>query len=131
MIARLELRRIARARLSDAKALTDAGRYDGAAYLCGYAVEIALKARVCRTLKWSGFPSTRKEFENYTSFRTHNLDVLLSLSGQEDRIKTTYFADWSAVSTWDPEQRYNVVGTAKKPEVERMIVAAETLLRAL
>jgi HEPN domain len=82
-----ELRTIARARLRDAEALLIAGRYDGSVYLCGYAVEIALKARVCRALKWDGFPSTNKEFEGYYSFRTHNLDVLLHLSGAEVKMK--------------------------------------------
>jgi HEPN domain-containing protein len=58
MIARDELRRIAWGRLRDAELLLNGGRYDGAAYLCGYAVELTLKARICRTLKWAGFPST-------------------------------------------------------------------------
>jgi hypothetical protein len=62
MIPRRELRRLAFARLKDARALYAAGRYDAALYLCGYAVEIALKARICRTLRWEGFPQTRKQF---------------------------------------------------------------------
>lgn len=52
MIPRLELRRLAYARLADSRALYAAGRYDAALYLCGYAVELALKARICRTLRW-------------------------------------------------------------------------------
>ncbi|MCB0065385.1 MAG: HEPN domain-containing protein [Caldilineaceae bacterium] len=70
-----------KARLEDAEVLLAANRYDGAMYLCGYAVELALKARICRTLKWAGYPSTRKEFEGYQSLRTHDLKVLLHLSG--------------------------------------------------
>jgi hypothetical protein len=35
-----------------------AERFDGAFYLSGYAVELALKARICRTLKWRATPST-------------------------------------------------------------------------
>jgi HEPN domain-containing protein len=57
------LRNIAAARLEDARQLFVAGRFDGAAYLCGYAVELALKARICDTLAWSEFPETAKEFE--------------------------------------------------------------------
>jgi len=49
-----ELDKLAQARLDDAQALLAANRYDGATYLCGYAVEMALKARTCRVL------STRK-----------------------------------------------------------------------
>jgi hypothetical protein len=90
MIARGELRRIARARLGDAEALFAAHRYDGAMYLCRYAVELALKARICRTLHWDGFPSTAGEFASYQSFRTHNLDVLLNLAGLVQSIPTRF-----------------------------------------
>src|SRR3990172_2667605 len=109
MIPVAELDRIARARLEDAKALFQAGRYDGATYLCGYAVEVALKARICRTLNWPDFPSTSGEFRNYTSFQTHDLDVLLRLSGQEARIKQKHFARWNKVSAWKAEWRYNII----------------------
>ncbi len=57
-------------------------RYDGAVYLAGYTVELALKARICEVLNWSGYPATSKEFDGYRSFRTHDLRVLLSLSGR-------------------------------------------------
>ena len=50
MISRTELRRIARARLRDAEVLFGAGRYDGAIYVCGYAIELTLKARICRVM---------------------------------------------------------------------------------
>lgn len=50
MLTRAELTHIAQARLADAEALHQAGRYDGAVYLCGYAVEVGLKHRICVTL---------------------------------------------------------------------------------
>ena len=49
MISIADLRAIAVARLDDAKALSANGRADGAAYVCGYAIELALKARICAT----------------------------------------------------------------------------------
>ena len=79
MIPVTEFDKIARARLDDAKTLFAAARFDGATYLCGYAVEVALKARICRTLNWPEFPSTGSEFQAYRSFQTHELDVLLRL----------------------------------------------------
>lgn len=100
-------------------------------YLCGYAVEIALKARICRTLSWSGYPAMPREFQNYQAFRTHNLDVLLHLSGVEERIKTTLLAEWSVVATWDSEVRYRPIGSATKQRAEDMIAAARALARAL
>jgi HEPN domain-containing protein len=131
MIDRSELRKIARERLKDAEALLKAGRYDGAIYLGGYVVEIGLKSRVCKALRWNTFPQTRGEFRNLQSFKTHDLDVLLSLSGAVERIKTKYFAEWSAVATWDPEARYNPIGSASKTDAELLIEAARKLLRVL
>jgi hypothetical protein len=125
------LREIAEARLEDANVLLANGRTDGAAYLCGYAVELALKARICATLNWDGFPETRSEFENLATFKTHKLDVLLALSGQGQRIKATHFSAWSAVITWNTELRYRVVGQADELQVAMMVIAAETLLKVL
>jgi len=53
MITRTELRNLAKARLKESKILFDSKQYDVATYLSGYAIELALKARICRTLKWS------------------------------------------------------------------------------
>lgn len=131
MISTEELRGIANARLEDAKVLLEANRHDGAIYLCGYVVEIALKARICDTLGWGGFPESNKEFQPYRSFKTHDLDVLLSLSGMEAEIKSSYLADWSAVATWAPGVRYNPVGTADREDAELMIDAADSLLGVL
>jgi HEPN domain-containing protein len=131
MIPVAELDNIARARIEDAKALLTAGRFDGATYLCGYAVEVALTARICRTLNWAEFPSTGGEFQAYRSFQTHELDVLLRLSGQEARLKQNHFALWNAVAVWKVESRYNVVGTAQQPDAAAMIQAAKELLAVL
>ena len=105
MISIQELENIAIARLDDAKALLGAARFDGATYLCGYAVEVELEARICRVLNWSEFPSTGGEFQALRSFQTHELDVLLRLSGQEARIKREHFADWNVVAVWKAESR--------------------------
>ena len=55
MILTQDLKKSAKARVEDADALFNALRYDGAVYICGYAIEMGLKARICRTLKWPGF----------------------------------------------------------------------------
>jgi HEPN domain-containing protein len=131
MISRNELRKIARSRLKDAENLYKNGRYDGAIYLCGYAVEAALKARICRTLKWDGFPSTRGEFQSYQSFRTHDLKVLLSLSGVEEKILTEYPMEWKKVSIWSPEMRYQPIGTTRQIDLLKMIEATKMLVKVL
>ena len=87
MIASRAMRAIARARVRDAQALLRARRFDGAFYLAGYAIEVALKARICRTLRWSGFPETSSEFNGLQSLRTHDLEILLRFSGVEGRVR--------------------------------------------
>jgi len=132
MISPIELRTIARARIKDAEALLAARRYDGSVYLCGYAVELALKARICRALKWRDFPATDNEFKKgYNSFKTHNFDVLLHLSGAETRIKTKHLTEWFEVMKWRPEHRYRPIGTATASDAADMINSAKGILGAL
>ena len=125
MISIRELKKIASARLKDAEILFQGKRYDGAVYLCGYAVELILKAKICKTLNWTDFPSSNSEFQGLQSFKTHRLDLLLSLSGQEGKIKATYFADWSIVASWDSETRYSIIGTVTEIDAFNMIEELE------
>ncbi len=127
LTTRIDLRKIARARLKDAMVLLNAGRYDGAVYICGYAVECGLKSRICRTLRWEEYPSASK-FDN---FKTHNLNDLLQLSGVEENIKKECLAEWSDVSNWKSEIRYEPIGKATKKDAISMIEAARTLLKKL
>lgn len=131
MLSAADLKNVARARLADAEALLTAGRLDGSAYLSGYVVELALKARICRTLRWPGFPEKRREFEGLQSFKTHDLDVLLRLSGREQYIKVKLFPEWTVVSQWNPEARYQAVGTVSAATAQNMISAAQKILAKL
>ncbi|MCG3128385.1 MAG: hypothetical protein CHACPFDD_03273 [Phycisphaerae bacterium] len=131
MLTVRELKSIARARLADARALLAADRYDSAIYLAGYAIEVALKGRSCRTLRWTEFPLTDSEFKGLTSFKTHDLDRLLRLSGVEARIKRDHMNDWVIVKKWDSEARYHPPGQATKADAERMLAATSVLLRTL
>lgn len=128
VLSAADLKTIARARLADAAALLAASRLDGSAYLCGYVVELALKARICRTLKWPAFPEKRNEFEGLQSFKTHDLDVLLRLSGREQYIKVTLFPEWTIVSQWNPEARYQMAGAVSVATARNMIFAAQKIL---
>lgn len=131
VISRAELASTARARLADAELLSDAGHYDGAVYLCGYAVEMQLKAAICRTLGWDDFPSTNGEFEKLRSFRTHDLPVLLRLSGKRAVIVNSHLSEWKEVETWNPEIRYNPAGSTDERKARSMLAAATALLRVL
>ena len=131
MIVPSVLKSISRARLRDSKVLMAAKRYDGAVYLCGYAVELALKARICQTLRWTGYPETQLEFKGLGSIKTHDLEVLLRFSGIEPRIKRKYMPFWSVVLDWDPEKRYQRTGQVTEQEANDMISSATKLLAAI
>ena len=111
------------ARQEDASELHQAGRYDAAIYLSGYAVELALKARICETLGWNEFPSERKDFQGLQSFQTHDLKRLLHLSGREAHILQGYSTAWSVVSTWNSEMRYLPTGTTSQTQSNAMLAA--------
>jgi HEPN domain-containing protein len=131
MLTRTDLRRIAEMRLRDAEVLFRGKRYDGTVSLCGYAVEISIKARICVTLRWAGFPEKGKEFENLQSFKTHGLNTLLHLSGREKVIRGKYGTDWSVVEKWDPESRYRIPGTVTRADARSMLESARKLMVVL
>ena len=131
MIPTSDLRAIAKARLRDAQILLRAKRFDGAFYLCGYSVELALKARICQTLKWSGFPQVGNEFQGLQSVKTHDLEVLLKFSGIEDRIRQKHMSEWSVVLDWNPEKRYQSVGQSTKQQSTDMLTSAKRLLAVI
>ena len=122
-----ELRDLARARLKEAKILLTRKKYDGATYLCGYAVELLLKARICKTLKWSDYKIGR----GYETFKTHELATLLELSGIRPRIITKYFTEWSAVNQWTSEDRYLPIGHTTPQSAIAMITATTKLMKAI
>ena len=131
MIAAPELRQMAEAKLADASALYDEGRYDNALYLCGYAIELELKARICETLGWNEFPSETKDFQGLQSFQTHDLNRLLHLSGRESRIKQEIPVEWKAVSNWKSEWRYLPVESTSQIRCREMLDAVAIVKEAL
>ncbi|MYC29089.1 MAG: HEPN domain-containing protein [Chloroflexi bacterium] len=131
MIAVTELRQMANARLEDARALRNAERYDASMYLCGYAVELALKARICETLNWGEFPEKSGEFRNYQSLQTHNLDVLLDFTGIQGRVNAVYAETWKYLKDWGPNWRYLPVDSADEHTCLEMLDAVEILLEVI
>jgi len=76
---RNELRRLSRIRLKEARVLLKARCFDGAYYLCGYAVECALKACIARATRRYDFPDLEKVKASYT----HHLTSLIKQAGLE------------------------------------------------
>jgi len=110
-MTRTGLRELSRLRLREAEALYRAHLYDGCVYLAGYAIELALKARICRVLRVKEYPLSG---EIGRTFKIHSLDelkVLAGLSGEIDVNKNkALFDNWSRAVEWDPEQRYDAPG---------------------
>ena len=124
---KVEIEKIVQARIEDAEVLYGASRFDGSVYLCGYAIELGLKARICRTLQWDDYPTSGK----YSTFKTHDLDVLLHLTGLEDKVKLKYMAAWSIVAQWNPEARYNPIGNVGDTDAKDMLDSTKEILEQL
>jgi hypothetical protein len=118
---------LADARLEDAEALLAAGRYDASRYICGYAVELRLKARICRAHGWPEYPP---EAPLAQALKTHNLATLLLLSTMHARILGGYAGDWSVVVTWNPERRYDVTSVTAQ-DAQAMVDATRALMAIL
>jgi len=109
-MTRKDLKDLSRLRLREAEALYKAHLYDGCVYLAGYAIELALKARICRLLRVNEYPGG----DLGRAFKVHSLDqlkVLAGLSADIDMSKNKeLFDNWSKAVSWDPEQRYETPG---------------------
>lgn len=89
---------------------------------------MGLKSRICLTLGWDEYPGDVGD--RYKSFKTHNFEDLLHLSGVEKRIYASLMAECSIAKKWDPKIRYSSERQIGE-DVKLMIEATETLLREL
>ncbi|HEV7766207.1 MAG TPA: hypothetical protein VGQ76_14475 [Thermoanaerobaculia bacterium] len=121
---------LAQERLDDAYALLHAGRYAGAHYVCGYAVEMKLKAQICRTHGWVEYPP-EVGARLAQALKTHNLDQLLLFTAVGPTISTVHRAPWSIVLEWNPEQRYELTSLRAEERARAMIDATKVLLAVL
>jgi HEPN domain-containing protein len=107
---RTDLQQLANDRVLDAEALLGAGRWSGAYYMSGYAIECALKSCIAKKTNLHDFPDKSAV---QTSF-THNLVELLELAGlklqlQLDMTPATnpvLAVNWQLVKDWDERARY-------------------------
>jgi len=110
-VNRSDFQKLAEIRVQDARILLDAGRFDGAYYLVGYAVECALKACIAKQVKEFDFPDRKIVKDSYV----HDLNQLLQLSGvghlhDEELKKNPAFDDcWAVVKDWKEDSRYTSV----------------------
>lgn len=112
MANHLELKQISKARLKTVKILIAAEDWEGASYMMGYVLECALKSAICKTLNLTTYPEKNGSDKIIKFFKTHDFDVLLTLSGMESifGFNGPGFASWSGFTQeypgdW-PSMRY-------------------------
>jgi HEPN domain-containing protein len=104
---RADLQQLAETRLREAEILLDAGEWSGSYYLCGYAVECALKAVVASEVKQGDFPDKKLADAVYT----HDLPKLRRLAGlSEDvprgQLTSGQNVNWLVAKDWRETSRY-------------------------
>lgn len=108
---RSDLQQLADIRVEDAKVLLDAGRFAGAYYLLGYAVECALKSCITKQIREFDFPEKKLITESYS----HDLTKLVRLSGvghlHEAEVKenAAFENNWLVVKDWSEDSRYDAL----------------------
>ena len=138
MISKRILRELIDQKLKDADALIAKRRYATAIYIAGYAIELALKLKICRIFKFvQGFPENKVEFSVYQNsvksqqlllgaitqikdIRNHDLNKLLFYSGVEYQIRLNYLNEWNLIVSWNPEMRYQMQKVLKKEALSKV-----------
>jgi len=120
------LQNLSAVRLREAEVLFDAGLYDGAFYLCGYVVELALKACVCKHLGVSEYPENEPNLKPF--FRTHDFRSLELIAGLRSNIAAKraasfqFDANWALATSWRSEDRY-LLNSKSESEAHDMLEA--------
>jgi HEPN domain-containing protein len=117
-VNRSDLQKLVRIRLAEARLLLQNGRYEGAYYLSGYAVECALKACIAKQVKKFDFPDKKTVIDSHS----HNLEQLLSVSGlkqlhQNEMQNYPQFAvNWAVVRDWSSSTGTSLASPALRRE---------------
>ena len=105
---RTGLQELANERIAEAKILLDAGKWSGAYYLAGYAVECGLKACIAKLTKPDEFPD--KNFA--AKCWVHDIEPLVKLAELEKTREEAMTANpdlsdnWDIVCAWNETSRY-------------------------
>jgi len=107
-VNRTDFQQLASVRVADARALLEAGRWDGAYYLAGYVVECALKACIAKGFQEGNIPDKGSVDKIYV----HNLKTLLKLADLDTELNKAMAADpqlevaWGNAVPWNESDRY-------------------------
>jgi HEPN domain-containing protein len=107
-VTRSEFQQLADVRIDEAGVLLAAGKWDGAYYLAGYAVECALKACIAKLTKADDFPDKDRAAKAWT----HKLDELITVADlratrlAQETADPDFAKNWDAVKKWNEGVRY-------------------------
>lgn len=147
MISKPILRDLANQRMKDSMALFEKRRYHTSFYIAGYAIEMALKYKICKMYFFTkGFPETPVELQQYYKqiktkgvraiiskiheIKHHDFAKLLLYSGEEYNIKKNHFNEWLIALQWSPEMRYKHL-IIKKTIAHNNLKAITILLKSI
>lgn len=122
-MTRTDFQEIAEERLQDAEALLIAGRWSGAYYVAGYAVECALKAVIAKRTVADDFPA-----KDAAKLYTHNLKELLLFAGlgtgngaiTTPGVSVRCTTLWETVKQWKEIARYE---SKNQQQAEELVAA--------
>jgi HEPN domain-containing protein len=124
-ITRTGFQNLAHEKLDEAKILLDAGKWTGAYYLAGYAVECGLKACIAKLFRSDEFPE--KSFSDKCYI--HDIKKLIELAGlkpnwEADRkANKILYGTWGVVEQWHEGSRYEIKTQANAQELYNAITA--------
>src|SRR5205807_362649 len=124
MATRRQLQELALLRLEEAETLYASGLQDGCAYLRGYVVELARKARICAPFGVTDYPDKGSRLRE--ALKSHFLDDLGLLAGMVHEFTPTrpaLLANWSRINEWRPVCRYEPKGSYDRVGAERLLEA--------
>lgn len=120
-------KKLACARLQEAKILYKSRKYSGAYYLAGYAIELGIKAFYCKGIRKYTFPPDPQVVKDLYQ---HNLNKLMKACELEVEyskdIKTnkSLQSNWLTVKDWGVVSRYSQIS---KSDSESMINSVEVI----
>jgi hypothetical protein len=115
-------------RESDAQILLASRRYDGSAYMIGYAIECGLKAIIASQTKRGDYPD--KDFVH--KIYTHKLETLTDLAGLKTDLRNqmnmniNFSGNWLLCRGWSEQRRYTY-GTSRQDAVDLVNAATDSI----
>jgi HEPN domain-containing protein len=104
-----DFQHLADVRNDEAAVLLAQGKYGGAYYLAGYAVECGLKACIARLTTQDDYPPKPKFIHDDYSHEIERLVKIAGLAAQRDAYAAAdpnLVANWAVVKDWTEESRY-------------------------